>query len=176
MKNLNQKTLTDIIEEQTNRALWEVKNVIDCIPEKLWNKGYCAMPCWKHVYHMLHSLDLWYINPRDPNFQEPPIHKKDLNNLDVVSDIVLSRKDINIYFSSVKEKIEEYISGLTDEQLLEFPPDSEYSRFTLILAQFRHLHTHMGMLMGFVIDDTGLWPRVLGLEKPFPEGDYEKYF
>ncbi len=46
----------------------------------------------------------------------------------------------------------------------------------MILAQFRHLHTHMGMLMGFVIDDTGLWPRVLGLEKPFPEGDYEKYF
>lgn len=65
---------------------------------------------------------------------------------------------------------------MTDEQLLEFPPDCEYSRFTLILAQFRHLHTHMGMLMGFVIDDTGLWPRALGLEKPFPEGDYEKYF
>lgn len=110
------------------------------------------------------------------NFQEPPIHKKDLNDLDVKSDISLSRRDINIYFSSVKEKIEEYISELTDEQLLEFPPNCEYSRFTLILAQFRHLHTHMGMLMGFVIDDTGLWPRVLGLEKPFPEGDYEKYF
>lgn len=171
---MNQNTLTDIIEDQTNRALWEVKNVIDCIPEELWNKEYCAMPCWKHIYHMLHSLDLWYINPRDPNFQEPPIHKKDLNNLDVASDISLSRRNINSYFSSVKEKIEGYISELTDEQLLEFPSDCEYSRFTLILAQFRHLHTHMGMLMGFIIDDTGLWPRVLGLEKPFPEGDYEK--
>ena len=31
------------------------------------------------------------------------------------------------------------------------------------------------MLMGFIIDDTGLWPRVLGLENPFPEGEYSKY-
>ena len=81
---MNQNTLTAIIEEQTRRALWEVKNVISCIPDELWNKSYCEMPCWKHVYHM-------------------------------------------------------------------------------------------GMLMGFIIDDTGLWPRVLGLENPFPEGEYNKY-
>jgi hypothetical protein len=30
--------------------------------------------------------------------------------------------------------------------------------------------------MGFIIDDTGLWPRVLGLEAPFPIGEYHKYF
>ena len=82
---MNQNTLTAIIEEQTRRALWEVKNVISCIPDELWNKNYCEMPCWKHVYHMLHSLDLWYINPRDRYFKEPDIHEKDLNNLDVVS-------------------------------------------------------------------------------------------
>ncbi len=23
----------------------------------------CDMPIWKHVYHMLHSIDQWYINP-----------------------------------------------------------------------------------------------------------------
>ncbi len=68
MINLNQNSLTDIIEEQTNRALWEVKNVIDCIPEELLNKEYCAMPCWKHVYHMLHSLDLW---PRVLGLEKP---------------------------------------------------------------------------------------------------------
>ena len=143
---MNQNTLTQIIEEQTNWALWEVKNVIDCVPEELWNKKYCEMPCWKHIYHMLHSLDLWYINPGDMNFREPDIHEKDLNNLDVISPKVLSRKEIESYF-----------------------------KFTLILAQFRHLHSHMGMIMGFVIDDMGLWPRVLGLENPFPDGQYDKY-
>ncbi len=39
---------------------------------------------------------------------------------------------------------------------------------------WKHVY-HMGMLMGFIIDDTGLWPRVLGLENPFPEGEYNKY-
>ena len=172
---MNQNTLTAIIEEQTRRALWEVKNVISCIPDELWNKNYCEMPCWKHVYHMLHSLDLWYINPRDRYFKEPDIHEKDLNNLDVVSSKNLTRKEIDSYFSGIVGKILAYLSELTDEQLLEYPADCEYSRFTLILAQFRHLQSHMGMLIGFIIDYTGLWPRVLGLENPLPEGEYNKY-
>ena len=46
---MKQNNLIEIIEEQTNRALWEVKNVIDCVPEELWNKTYCGMPCWKHI-------------------------------------------------------------------------------------------------------------------------------
>ncbi len=173
---MEQSTLVQIIEEQTNRALWEVRNVIDCVPEELWSRKYCEMPCWKHIYHMLHSLDLWYINPRDKSFQEPAIHEKDLNNLDARSQKVLSRKEIEDYLADIERKLQIYIFNLTDEQLSEYPPECEYCRFTLILAQFRHLHSHMGMIMGFVIDDTGLWPKVLGLEKPFPDGKYEKYF
>lgn len=173
--DLKQTNLVEIIEEQTNRALWEVKNVIDCVPDELWDRMYCDMPCWKHIYHMLHSLDLWYINPRDSNFQEPPIHEKDLNNLDVISQKTLTRKEIDFYFYDIEKKIRKYLSELTDDQLLDFPENCEYCRFTLILAQFRHLHSHMGMIMGFIIDDTGLWPRVLGLENPFPKSDYDKY-
>ena len=124
---------------------------------------------------MKQALDLWFINPRDQEFQEPSFHEKDLNNLEVLSDRRLFREEINQYFDDVKKKIFIYLSQLKEELLLEFPHGCEYCRFTLILAQFRHLHTHMGMIMGFVIDDTGLWPRVLGLESPFPQGKYEKY-
>lgn len=169
------KRLVSIIDEQTKRALWEVQNVIDCIPDHLWHKEYCEMPMWKHVYHMLHSLDLWYINPRDSDFQEPIFHEKNLNNLDVKSYKTLTRQQINEYFQDIQKKINLYNENLTDEQLLEYPPQCEYNKMTLILAQFRHLHTHLGMIMGFIIDDTGLWPRVLGLEMPFPKGKYEKY-
>lgn len=83
---------------------------------------------------------------------------------------------ISIYYNDVCRKIRSYLAELSDECLLEYPAGCEYTKFTLILAQFRHLHSHMGMLMGFIIDDAGLWPRVLGLEKPFPEGSYDKYF
>lgn len=173
---MEQNSTVSIIKEQTNRALWEVKNVIDCIPDELWNKNYCYMPCWKHVYHMLHSLDLWLVNPRDKGYEEPSFHEKDLNNLDVVSEKMVSREEINSYFDDIQIKIIKYLEQLTKEQLMDYPTDCEYTRFTLIMAQHRHLHTHMGMIMGFIIADTGLWPRVLGLEQPFPTSPYKKYF
>lgn len=168
--------LTEMIAEQTNRALWEVKNVIDCVTDELWNKEYCKMPCWKHIYHMLHSLDLWFINPRDKEYTEPEIHEKDLNNLDAVSVKRLTREEINDYFYEISRKITYYLLKLTDDELTDKAMGCEYSRLTLILAQFRHLHTHMGMVMGFITADTGLWPRVLGLENAVPKGGYSKYF
>ncbi len=172
---MSQNSLTEVIQEQTKRALWEVENVISCIPENLWEKDYCGMPLWKHVYHTLHSLDLWFINPRDPQYKEPDIHEDDLNNLNVISKKVLTRAEIDSYCSMTAVKIKEYVSSLNDNDLLKKPSNCEYSAFTLILAQYRHLHTHMGMIMGFIVADTGLWPRVLGLEGEFPQGDYDKY-
>jgi hypothetical protein len=173
---MQQHSYITIIREQTERMLWEAKNIIDCIPCSLWDKTYCGMPMWQHVYHMLHSLDLWFINPRDKFFIEPAIHEKDLNNLNVPPIKTLTKSEIEAYYYEIKSKIDGYLTGLRDEDLLSYPPDCEYTKFTLILAQFRHLHCHMGMLMGFIINDVGKWPRVLGLEGKFPAGEFNKYF
>lgn len=158
----------NIITDQTERALWEVGNVVECIPDSLWNNEYCHMPMWKHVYHMLHSLDLWFINPRDKEFKEPSFHVPDLNNLDISSPIKVTKEEIREYYKVVIEKTRKYLKSLQEEDLLDQPSGCEYTRFTLILAQHRHLHSHMGMIMGFLIDDTGLWPRVIGLEGDIP--------
>lgn len=177
MGQYSHNSQVSIIYDQTVRALWEVKNVIDCVPDELWNKLYCEMPLWKHIYHMLHSLDLWFINPRDINYAEPEFHIKDLNNLDVITEKTLTNLEITNYYNQISDKIKNYLSSLNDKELSEYPENCEYSRFTLILAQFRHLHTHMGMIMGFIIDDTGMWPRVLGLENPMPmDANYSKFF
>ena len=173
---MKQDSYVAIIKEQTERMLWEVKNIIDCIPDTLWNKAYCDMPMWKYVYHMLHSLDLWFINPRSKNFNEPVIHEKDLNNLDILPTKNLKRTEIDDYYDDIKSKITHYLEGLCDEDLLSYPPNCEYTKFTLILAQFRHLHCHLGMLMGFIIGDVGKYPKILGLEGEFPLGEFDKYF
>lgn len=174
---MKQDGYLDIIRDQTERALWEVRNVMDCIPDGLWEKKYCGMPMWKHIYHMLHSLDLWLINPCDKNFVEPPFHVRDLNNLDVPSQKELTRGELSGYYVGVKRKVLDYLRDLREEDLLQRPLGCEYTKFTLILAQHRHLHSHMGMIMGFIIDDTGLWPRVVGLEGEIPAGDdYDRYF
>lgn len=168
--------LTQVIADQTNRALWEVKNVIDCVPDELWTREYCEMPLYKHIYHMLHSLDLWYINPNDPNYTEPKFHIDGLNNLDLKTNRFISRDEITEYYEAVKNKITAYTNFLNDTMLNERPVDCSYSKIELILAQFRHLHTHMGMIMGFIIEATDQWPTVLGLIRPIPEGnDYNKF-
>ena len=158
---MNGQGYLEAIREQTRRALWEVGNVVDCIPESMWDAPYCGMPLYKHVYHMLHSLDQWFINPR--RYEEPAFHIPNLNNLDVATDMALSREQLHTYFLQVSKKTEDYLDTLTDSQLLEQPEGCEWTRFTLILGQHRHLHSHMGMLMGFIIAKTGLWPKVIGL-------------
>lgn len=171
---MSEQDYCDIIRDETNRALWEVKNVIECIPDSLWNQRYCEMPLWKHLYHMLHSLDQWYINPRV--YKQPAFHTEGLNNLDFESASPLSRETIEEYFAAVRKKITEYDDSLTDELLLEKPERCEWSRFELILAQHRHLHSHMGIIMGFLIDGTGKWPKVLGLEHPIPEHEFGLFY
>lgn len=169
-KRFENGELTAAIADQTSRALWEVGNVIACVPDRLWEKEYCEQPLYKHIYHMLHSLDLWFINPWDPAFCEPSFHIAGLNNLDLNTDRTILRGEIDSYFSAIEEKIKAYTVSLTPERLLEQPEGCRHSRFRLILGQFRHLHTHLGMLMGWIIAETGEWPLTVGLEHPVPEG------
>lgn len=170
------ETIVQSITEQTRRALWEIRNVIDCVPDAMWEKPYCEMPVWKHIYHTLHSLDRWFINPCDPAYLEPAIHREGLNDLDRPTDGLLTRAQLEGYLADIERKLARYLSSLTDAMLTQAPEGCPFSRMTLILGQHRHLHSHMGMLMGFIIAETGLWPRVLGLEGDFPQGEYEKYF
>jgi len=167
-------SFTETIKGQTLRTLWSLNNVIDCIPDSYWEKEYCEMPLWKHVYHTLHSLDMWYINPMV--YDEPVFHSKDLNNLDVETEGFLSKALMGEYYCQVKDKIIVYLDELSDECLLETPPNCPYTRFNLILAQHRHLDMHIGMLMGYIIAGEGLWPQILGLQSEFLTGDYSRYF
>lgn len=125
---------------------------------------------------MLHSLDVWFINPYDISYREPPFHSENLNNLDIPTTQFISREQLMDYFDLIQTKITAYKSSLDEESLNEKPENCPYSRIELILAQFRHLHIHMGMLMGFIIEATGQWPTVLGLTNPIPtDNSYSKF-
>ncbi len=151
----------DVVKNQTRRTIWSLHNVIDCIPDSKWSKLYCGMPLWKHVYHTLHSLDKWYINPFV--YDEPEFHSEGLNDLDTKTGGLLTRDLLKDYAFSVENKINEYLGGLLDYQLLEKPRECPYTRFHLILAQHRHIDMHIGIIMGFIMVDSGRWPKVLGL-------------
>lgn len=107
------------------------------------------MPLWKHVYHMLHSLDLWFMNPNDTGYKEPGFHVKDLNNLDVVTEKEISREQIHDYFFWVEipyaeKRLGEY--GL--ERNRNFIPTICTPHFALYLHPIRETQTAASSLIG----------------------------
>ena len=164
--------MSDTVEaviRQTEKTLWEVKNVISCVPDKLWDKPFAGAPIYIHIYHMLHSLDRWFINPYDDSYTEPVFHVPGLNDIDAAPDVFLSRALLAGYLDDVEKKILSYVRSLTDALAQEKPKDSPYSRLELILGQLRHLYAHVGMLMGWIIAFDGRWPLTLGMERQIPE-------
>lgn len=169
--------LSDDIRFLTGRALWETENLMKCIPDDLWTKRYDGLPMWKYLYHTFYSMDRWYVNPYDPTYQEPKFHTKTLANLNVIpEDELITREQMEAYFLYIKNKIENYIKQLTDEQLSEIPEGGDMTRFRLILGQFRHWHRHMGLIYGFMIEDTGKWPYVFNMGGEYPDEPMPNFY
>lgn len=169
--------LCDDIRYLTDRALWETENLMKCIPDELWVKRYDGIPMWKFLYHTLYSMDRWYINPCDGAYQDPPFHTDTLANLNVIpEEEYLSREQLEGYFFQIRDKIQNYIGELNDDELSENPENCDMSRFRLILGQFRHWHRHMGVIYGFIIEDAGKWPYVLNMLGAYPEEPMPNYY
>lgn len=164
-------TLCDDIRGLTERALWETENLLACVPDSLWDKRYDGIPMWKYFYHTLYSLDRWYIDPQDPGYRDPAFHREGLADLNVIpGDETIARAQMEAYLAQIEEKLRRYLAGLTDGELTQPPEHCELSRFKLILGQFRHWHRHMGLIYGFLIQDTGKWPYVLNMFGEYPPG------
>lgn len=170
-------SLCDDIRYLTDRALWETENLLRCIPDALWNKRYDELPMWKYVYHTLYSMDRWYINPCDPEYKDPSFHEPELASLNDIPDKdVLSREQMLEYFARIRRKIGAYIIELEDDRLTEMPEGCDMSRFRLILGQFRHWHRHMGLIYGFIVEDTGKWPYVLNMNGKYPDAPMPNFY
>ena len=85
----------------------------------------CGAPCWRWVYHALHSADKWFINPCV--YEEPSFHKDGMDNPDNPTDVVLSDEQLLEYLDAVEKKTYDYIESLTDEMLYECPENCEHT-------------------------------------------------
>jgi hypothetical protein len=148
------------------------RNVRDCLLTYDMNAEFSGLPIWKHVYHMLHSMDRWFINPEI--YTEPPFHKPDLDNMNVKpDDFALSKNDLLEYFEGIKTKIFDYLDSLDDEMLLQIPEKCDSDRMTLILSQFRHAYTHLGIINAVTVMNTGKWPFMGGHKAPLDDRIWE---
>ena len=163
--------LVALVRVQTERTLWEARNVMRCAADcGLWEAVYCEQPVWRHVYHMLHSLDRWYMDPG--SFMEPDIHVEGLNDLDKnVNAPVFSLSAMESYLDGITEKLRAYLTALRDDELALPPEGSQSARLALAVAAIRHLTAHFGMVMGFVIAERGKWPLTIGMQGVLPMVD-----
>ena len=152
-------SFSEIITEQIDIFLYNIEIAIKTcdLHYVLFN-----VPIWKHVYHMLHSLDKWFINPNC--YEEPSFHESNMNNIDVKHDGELSREQLQEYFDGICKKIRVYMGTMNDEMLKGKPEGCEYTRLALIMGQFRHLYSHLGNVNATTIIAEGRWPRVMGLD------------
>lgn len=129
-----------------------------CAPDEIL----FGVPLWKHIYHMLHSCDQWFIDPA--RYAEPAFHEDGLNDIDrQPGACALSREQLLDYLARIREKTLAYLDGLTDARLTEKPEGCLYSRFSLMLGAFRHLYAHLGNINAVTMRQTGKWPRVAGM-------------
>ena len=119
------------------------------------------VPVWKHVYHTLHSMDQWFINPDE--FEEPPFHEEGLNSIDIKSSKILNTELLMDYFSRIRKKTAEYIDTLDDAALMEKPQGYWRTRLELIFGQIRHTYSHIGNINATTMIEKKRWPKVVGL-------------
>lgn len=126
----------------------------------------------RYIFHYLHSLDRFFINPCDYVYEGEKLFGIP-ENLSVIdsnregyvadSSIVIEREKLLSYLDYVEEKINLYFETLTAEELLQKPKGCDYSRLELILAQFRHLMWHVGLSSGITFSAKGEWNHFTGL-------------
>ena len=147
------RELCEMIKKQTDANFI---NLITAIRTYDRDAMVCGAPAWRYVYHTIHSADRWYINPYV--YEEPEFHEEGLNDPNRPCSTVLSDGQLLAYLERVRRKTAEYIDTLTDDMLSGYPENCDMTRLELVLRQFRHISTHIGMLNGLTAEKTGRLP------------------
>ena len=128
----------------------------------------------RYIFHYLHSLDKFYINPADYVYEGEKLFgiKENYSVIDssrngYINDrtFVIPREKLMAYFDFVSKKILNYLEGLKAEDLLETPEGAAHTRFELILGQFRHMMWHVGLSSGITYSSKNEWNTFTGLIK-----------
>ena len=161
--------LTDFILPRVNVTFHNIETMLRTFDPEAELFG---MPLWKHAYHLLHSCDRWFVNPG--RYDEPPFHTPGLNSLDdPVFEPHLSREDLLAYHAQIRAKCLAYLETLRDEDWVrdlesrawtQAPERRSWAPIELLLGQFRHIYAHLGNINAVTMQQTGRWPRVVGLE------------
>ena len=128
----------------------------------------------RYIFHYLHSLDKFFINPSDYIYEGEKLFgiKENLSVIDSKrngyindSSIVITKRQLMDYFDFVSKKIISYLDTLNTEDLIKKPEGCDHTRLELLLGQFRHMMWHVGLSSAITYDSKKEWNAFTGLIK-----------
>jgi len=142
--------------------------LFDSIGENEFNSIKGGFIVWKQFYHLVHSLDKYFIDPH--NYIEPSFHKeKEMHITNLNNDNPMEKVEIINYYNIVKNKIKNYVNSLTENDLNEivFVGDdgNKVSKGDRILGAIRHTYYHEGYFSCFLKMEKGETPEYLNVER-----------
>ena len=164
--------MQEIITQIKNQTEINFINIEDQIRVADLEKVFDGVNGSRYIFHNLHSMDRFFINPVDYVYEGEKLFGIP-ENLSVISSeregyvedtsIVIPREKLLAYFENIKKKIEGYFEGLTSEELIQKPEGNEYTRLELILGQFRHQLWHVGLSSAITFEGKKIWNEFTGL-------------
>jgi hypothetical protein len=121
----------------------------------------------KQFYHMLVSLDYWFIDPR--SYDRKEYSDRELKDLEVETDRIISRDQLIHLFNEIRERIFNWLKTITVDDLNNNITGSRLTHGDLILAQFRHVMYHIGYLHCCLMNQYGRLPRWIGITKDWED-------
>jgi len=146
------------IQTQSGVLLENIQVTLNSCDDSLLEKPFPTWPIWKQFYHMLHSLDEWFINPVE--FKEPSIHKPYYRTAESGSGR-LTKEQLVSYFVEIRARIESYLDRLSTSLIEEPIGKGNLTRLDLLLIQFRHVMHHIGYLHCSIKSETGESPQYI---------------
>ena len=147
--------LRDLFIIQTDILFENIENTINEINKsQLYDKNICNWELGVQIFHFLHSLDKWFINP--VTYEENHFFPADKTEY--------SKDELFEYFVYIKIKISNYLNELDANSLNNNPSSCQFNKMTLILGQYRHLMYHIGYLHACLKIHTVIAPKYIGLE------------
>lgn len=166
-------TLTNIVMDRAQRLFENTQFVFDYVDDALLAKTLSKWPLWRQLFHMLHSMDQWFINPfkyvdpREDGFLITALNTE-------VHMAPMTKRELTDYYLDVNTKVQAYLSSLSDEELAAKPEDSKLTRLDLILGQFIHIMYHIGMIHGCILMERGEIPEYSSMSPPVKPVDIRK--
>lgn len=164
--------MQEIIAQIKNQTKINFINIEDQIRVADLEKVFDGVNGSRYIFHNLHSMDRFFINPIDYVYEGEKLFGIPENLSVIATDregyvddisIVIPREKLLAYFEYVKNKIEAYFESLPAEALLQKPEGCEYTRLELILAQFRHQMWHVGLSSAITFEGKNIWNKFTGL-------------